>query len=180
MLYICDQAIRFENINVSIIEHMALVLCFAVHLHRENAVKVLNFIMGTEYRSYLISFILGLLNNAKQLDVRAKITNKEAIVKKRVEPVFEHSFRLLTDSISIVAQGFLKEVEEPNTRDGPSPEESAEVEYCRDRMLAGAIYFLGFSLMSQKKQLTEDVSLMTIMRGYNSVIKQHYVTIAMT
>ena len=140
-------AIKHGNLNIGIVEHMALVLCAAIHTKRDDAARIFSTIMASEYRLYMATFLLNLLNNAQLVGVKTKVLNKEAMAKnKKIEGNVQCYLKLTAGSVSYSAQEYLKSFEDlsPHSKD-PSTEAicSDAAENARDRLLSGAIYLIG-------------------------------------
>jgi len=137
-------AINEENVNIGVIEHIAVILCLSVNYKKDDAIRILTTILKSAYSYYIVSFLMGMLQSPKMIDIKARISNREAVAKKKAEPQIEYSYKIMTESQSIQVQEFNQLTNDEIFQNDPKVFEY--VEQARDRAIAGSIYLIGVFL----------------------------------
>lgn len=135
-----------ENHNPSIIEHIAILLCFAVHIKQEDIIPIFKDIMNTEYRHYILMFLLYILEGTSNVEIKVNLLNKDLGSKKRLEPVYDYFCKIQPSPLSMLAQQYMKYIVDEDLFSQDSDLDSiamGEIDFIRDRLFAGAIFLLG-------------------------------------
>lgn len=144
LLTLCEVAIQKSNLNPCVIEHIVLILCYSTSNYKETSTRLFTALMETEFNYFVVAFLLDLFEGAQYTAIKAKCLNKEAVLKKKVEPVYEYSHSLLTCSMSSKAREYFSLFYEDTPKELQRDKiVSASIERSEDKLISGAILLIG-------------------------------------
>ena len=150
LLALCSEIIQNGHYNACIIEHMAVILSYSVHLLQAPTLRVFTQILDTDYRYHCLTFLLELLEGSQFVGTLVKEAADYSEAKKGDDSNYEFSHKLLTSSMSAITKELFQIVSDDSlfSRDFQRNDEAIEtMQSDYDRLLAGAIYLVGVILV---------------------------------
>ena len=142
MLAICDAALKFDHINIGILEHIMIVLCLGMRTNPDQALELLKTILNGKYCQFASNFLFDFLSNSNLLEIKFYMTEAPSAGS---EVNYKLSYRITTNTISFIVKSYLTALSESKFKTIDKPE--VFMKECKDEViLAGSMISAVFLL----------------------------------